>query len=400
MKKLIAFIFCLLFSCAAQAQQPIIQSGFATPGHALYFLTNGVAADAGTAASGFLTSIGVTAQGPGICQNSAPITGPYNQICLVANSSGTGGLTFTNFGGVATAFTISVNGVVYQFPFTGSGTIGPPSTTLDDFACWNNTVGTLLSDCKIGPSSTTLDDFACWNNTVGTLLSDCKIGPSSTTVGDIAIWNNTVGTLLKDVAVLPIANGGIGAATATANLVFSGPTSGSPAAPSFRALVGSDLPATGGLGFRLNKNGTSQTGLTNGAYNLVTWSNSAFNTTGQSFTSSTWTASQSGLVQLSAAIWCSSHCLNTPNSDNPIVDAKFIKNSTGVCNGTDVVAVVGAPALGGSPNGAVASLSVTDQATAGDVYELCFYYTSDDSGNDGVLDGNPAHTWWSAAYLR
>lgn len=43
--------------------------------------------------------------------------------------------------------------------------------------------------------------------------------------------------------VLPIANGGHGTATTTANLVFAGPTSGGAAAPSFRSLVGADFPA-------------------------------------------------------------------------------------------------------------------------------------------------------------
>ena len=39
---------------------------------------------------------------------------------------------------------------------------------------------------------------------------------------------------------LPVANGGIGATTATANTIFSGPTSGSAAAPTFRAAVLAD----------------------------------------------------------------------------------------------------------------------------------------------------------------
>ena len=43
---------------------------------------------------------------------------------------------------------------------------------------------------------------------------------------------------------LPVANGGIGATTATANTIFSGPTSGSAAAPTFRAQVLADLPTT------------------------------------------------------------------------------------------------------------------------------------------------------------
>lgn len=44
---------------------------------------------------------------------------------------------------------------------------------------------------------------------------------------------------------LPIGSGGTGAATAVANVVFCGPTSGGAAAPSFRALVTGDLPLSG-----------------------------------------------------------------------------------------------------------------------------------------------------------
>jgi hypothetical protein len=44
--------------------------------------------------------------------------------------------------------------------------------------------------------------------------------------------------------VLPVANGGSGVATASANTIFSGPSSGSSAAPGFRAMVGADLPIT------------------------------------------------------------------------------------------------------------------------------------------------------------
>ncbi len=43
---------------------------------------------------------------------------------------------------------------------------------------------------------------------------------------------------------VPIANGGTGAATAAANLVFAGPATGADAAPSFRALAAADLPST------------------------------------------------------------------------------------------------------------------------------------------------------------
>lgn len=54
-----------------------------------------------------------------------------------------------------------------------------------------------------------------------------------------------------------VAQGGTGAATAAANRVFAGPSSGNAAAPSFRALAASDLPIV-----PINKGGTGQNGLT------------------------------------------------------------------------------------------------------------------------------------------
>jgi hypothetical protein len=44
---------------------------------------------------------------------------------------------------------------------------------------------------------------------------------------------------------LAVSRGGTGAALTTANFVFAGPTSGSPAAPGFRALTTADIPAIG-----------------------------------------------------------------------------------------------------------------------------------------------------------
>lgn len=51
---------------------------------------------------------------------------------------------------------------------------------------------------------------------------------------------NTIGIT----SPLPVANGGTNAATANANVVFAGPTSGGAAAPSFRTIVAADLPFT------------------------------------------------------------------------------------------------------------------------------------------------------------
>lgn len=67
---------------------------------------------------------------------------------------------------------------------------------------------------------------------VSNLNADLLDGEEATALHALA---NATGTLA-------IANGGTGADTASANLVFAGPTSGGAAAPSFRALVAADLP--------------------------------------------------------------------------------------------------------------------------------------------------------------
>jgi len=78
-------LLCLTTEALAQSVQ---QSGTVTPGHAAMWTANGVIKDAGTAANGFLTSLGVTNNGgPGVCVNSGPITGPYNAMCLNTSST-------------------------------------------------------------------------------------------------------------------------------------------------------------------------------------------------------------------------------------------------------------------------------------------------------------------------
>ena len=67
-------------------------------------------------------------------------------------------------------------------------------------------------------------------------------------LGTIASQNsdnvNITGGLISGLdAPLPVASGGIGVTTAAANLVFSGPTAGAAAAPTFRSLVVADIPA-------------------------------------------------------------------------------------------------------------------------------------------------------------
>ena len=99
----------LLLTAPARAQT-VQQSGTVTPGHVGCWTTNGVLQDCGSVAFPFATSLGFIGQGNVLCVDSAPTTGPYNQLCL-GNTSNNGTITFNNLGGQAPGtLNISVNG--------------------------------------------------------------------------------------------------------------------------------------------------------------------------------------------------------------------------------------------------------------------------------------------------
>lgn len=153
--KLINFVFAalLLSGFHAGAQTSVRQTGNITPGHAAAWTTTGVIQDAGTAASGKFSSLGVTAAGPGFCQNSGPITAAYYQLCLGVTSGGVNTISVAGFGGAGNAsLQFNINGTTYPFtPGTGSGNMtGPTSPTppAGNIAIWNG--GTTVRDG--GPS--------------------------------------------------------------------------------------------------------------------------------------------------------------------------------------------------------------------------------------------------------
>ena len=125
MKKLLTLI-ALLWGCSvalAQSGSAVKQGGNITPGHPPVWQTNGIIGDGGTPFAGTLSGVGVTYNGSGICQNSAPTTGPFNRICLGTTTTGGGLLSFTNFGGGTGGLVFNVNGTDYPFPFAGVGTV-------------------------------------------------------------------------------------------------------------------------------------------------------------------------------------------------------------------------------------------------------------------------------------
>lgn len=152
----------LFLSATALAQQgsSIKQSGSVTPGHVMMWTTNGVAQDGGTAALGFLTSVGVVASGPGICQRSAlPSTNAWQTFCLGVTTAGGAIISLQNYGTApAEPLTFVINGTSYEFPYTVGGIVGPGTSIIDHVAVFNNNVGSLLADSGVGfyPGSVTL----------------------------------------------------------------------------------------------------------------------------------------------------------------------------------------------------------------------------------------------------
>lgn len=196
MKRIILTLAALLVGSSAFAQTgtAVKQSGYVTPGHVPMWTTSGVIQDGGTAANGFLSSLGVTASGPGLCQNSGPVTGPYNALCFAPTQTG-GGFTWYSYGGASGVPSMTINGTVYPFPFTApGGIIGPATTVVGCAAPWANTVGTLLgNNCALSFAGigTSL--------TVNPTLSNATVGTATANLWDTSTFAGSINS-----ATLPI----------------------------------------------------------------------------------------------------------------------------------------------------------------------------------------------------
>jgi hypothetical protein len=157
--RLVKTCFILALVCGSAAfGQTVQQGGTVTPGHAVKWTTNGIVSDAGTAANGGLTSLGVTFNGNGICQNSAAITGAYNQICLGVTPSG-GVISLFNNGGATGGLAFNINGTTQ-----GLGAVTLP-VTANDAACFANTAGN-LKDCVTADRVAIRDTSAAFDVTI------------------------------------------------------------------------------------------------------------------------------------------------------------------------------------------------------------------------------------------
>lgn len=110
---LILFIFLV-----GTANAQVIQSGPVTPGHTGAWATDNVLQDAGPATDGILTELGTQNAGYGYCQNSAPITGAYTQLCTGFLSGSNAVISAASYGGAPPAtLSFMLNGSLV--PFTG-----------------------------------------------------------------------------------------------------------------------------------------------------------------------------------------------------------------------------------------------------------------------------------------
>lgn len=171
----IVLALALLLSASAVASAQVRQSGNVTPGHVAKWTTTGIISDGGTAASGGITSLGVTASGSGICQNSDDIgAAGYQQICIGATTSGGGFLSVQNFGtATAQPFNLIVNGTQASVP-TAQGPF-----VANDAACFLNTGGTII-DCGLKIVAGTVTSGA-WG---GTPIAVTFGGTGATTAGN------------------------------------------------------------------------------------------------------------------------------------------------------------------------------------------------------------------------
>jgi len=183
------------------------------------------------------SAISVTSGGTGL--TAIPANGQLligNGTGYTLNTLGFGaGISITNGSG-----TISIaNTGVLSF---SSGTTGltPSAATTGAVTL----AGTLIAvNGGTGFSSYAVGDLL-YANTTTTLakLPDVVTGNAliSGGVGVAPSWGK-IGLTTHVSGILPVANGGTGVATATANTVFAGPTSGADAPPAFRALVAADI---------------------------------------------------------------------------------------------------------------------------------------------------------------
>lgn len=142
----------------------------------------------------------------------------------------TGAFTFVEYGTVN-------GGTGWVLTTTGTITIGTTALTFTQFSGG----GTFTAGDALSLTGSEFD-VKYDNSTIGINgsnqieVKDNGITSAKMAAGSVELGTDTVS------GTLAIANGGTGASSVADNLVFAGPSTGGPLAPSFRSLVASDIP--------------------------------------------------------------------------------------------------------------------------------------------------------------
>jgi len=164
----------------------IVQSKSVTPGHALSWVADGVAQDAGPATAGNLSELGITREGGvafGI--NNAVVPGPYVEFGVGVANTGTITLYANSFGGAPSAILeYNINGSTYPFnPSVTGNVVGPSSATAGNLASFNGTSGQIIQDAGVtaaglvqGPTVAVANNIVLFSGTTGRVIKDSGIG--------------------------------------------------------------------------------------------------------------------------------------------------------------------------------------------------------------------------------
>jgi len=228
-----------------------------------YLTTNGSALSWASIAGG-----GLSYQGTWNASTNTPTlvsstgTNGYYYITATAGSTNLDGITDWQIGDW-----LLFNGTVWQkidqsnLVTSVAGKTGAVTLTTDDVSGLNTMSVQAANNVSItGGSITGITDLAVADGgtgastapdartNLGLVIGTDVLAPngSAASLTSFPTLNqNTTGTASNVTGVVAVANGGTGVATTTANFIFAGPSSGSPAAPTFRALTTADIPALG-----------------------------------------------------------------------------------------------------------------------------------------------------------
>jgi hypothetical protein len=273
----IGLIFALMGALIGPAwgQGAVLQGGVPVGGHVPQYIPSGssqaIVIDGGGAGGGPIgvnpSELGITARGTGTAPYAAQGTGPlgtigcfydaptnnatgYHYLCLSPNALG-GGLLAYGAGGVASTLPLSfyVNGSTYAFPFVTGGIVGPATTVVNDAACWNNLVGTLLKDCG---AFVTVGGNNTWTGT------NNFTGPFQ--IGGVAQTFPASGNIIGNSDVQTLTNKSIGASQIN---------SGTLSATVFPALTGDVTNSAGSLATTISAGVVTNAKMASGAANTI-----------------------------------------------------------------------------------------------------------------------------------